>query len=111
MGLMKWDARASAGATRDDPSNAAPSRLPRTLRAGVLRAIGNTPLVRLERLLPGARYELYAKLEALNPGGSIKPVPVPALAQALSNSVATMVSDDARGRGVGMVVDDFLPVG
>jgi N-(2-amino-2-carboxyethyl)-L-glutamate synthase len=43
--------------------------------AGVLTAIGNTPLVRLERLLPDTRLELYAKLEALNPGGSIKDRP------------------------------------
>jgi N-(2-amino-2-carboxyethyl)-L-glutamate synthase len=43
----------------------------RTL-GGVLAAVGNTPLVRLERLLPDARFEVWAKLEALNPGGSIK---------------------------------------
>ncbi len=42
---------------------------------GVLSAIGNTPLVRLERLLPDARFQLYAKMEALNPGGSIKDRP------------------------------------
>jgi cysteine synthase A len=47
--------------------------------SGVLAAIGDTPLVRLERLLPDAEFELYAKLEALNPGGSIKDRPATAI--------------------------------
>jgi len=35
--------------------------------------VGNTPMVRLTRLLPeGADVELYGKLEAFNPGGSVK---------------------------------------
>ena len=39
---------------------------------GVLSAIGGTRLVALRRVLPNARFQLFAKLEALNPGGSIK---------------------------------------
>jgi cysteine synthase A len=39
---------------------------------GVLSAVGQTPLVRLDRILPDAGFTLYAKLEMLNPGGSIK---------------------------------------
>lgn len=39
---------------------------------GILTAIGNTPLVELRRLARGVRFRLFAKLEALNPGGSIK---------------------------------------
>ncbi len=39
---------------------------------GILATIGNTPLVRLGRLLPGAPFELFAKLEGGNLGGSIK---------------------------------------
>lgn len=38
----------------------------------VLSAIGNTPMIRLKRLFPSADLKLYAKLEMLNPGGSIK---------------------------------------
>jgi cysteine synthase A len=35
--------------------------------------VGNTPMVRLTRLLPdGVDVELYGKLEAFNPGGSVK---------------------------------------
>jgi 2,3-diaminopropionate biosynthesis protein SbnA len=39
---------------------------------GVLSAVGSTPLVRLTRLFPRSQARLYAKLEALNPGGSGK---------------------------------------
>ena len=38
----------------------------------VLDAIGNTPLVRLRRISRGLRPEIYAKLEFMNPGGSVK---------------------------------------
>jgi len=40
--------------------------------ANVLEAIGNTPLVRLNRVVAGLRTAIYAKLEYMNPGGSIK---------------------------------------
>jgi N-(2-amino-2-carboxyethyl)-L-glutamate synthase len=39
---------------------------------GVLSAIGNTPLVRLNRIFPNLNVRLYGKLESLNPGGSMK---------------------------------------
>lgn len=42
---------------------------------GILEAVGNTPLVRLRRYLTDARFQLFAKIEALNPGGSIKDRP------------------------------------
>jgi cysteine synthase A len=41
----------------------------------VLSAVGNTPLVRLERVFPDLPFQLYGKLESLNPGGSIKDRP------------------------------------
>ena len=34
--------------------------------------VGRTPMVRLSRVTDGLEVELYAKLEALNPGGSVK---------------------------------------
>jgi cysteine synthase A len=46
---------------------------------GILATIGDTPLVRLRRVLPQARFELFAKLESLNPGGSIKDRPALAI--------------------------------
>ncbi|MFL6253444.1 MAG: 2,3-diaminopropionate biosynthesis protein SbnA [Pyrinomonadaceae bacterium] len=39
---------------------------------GILSAIGHTPLVRLSKVLKEAPFRLYAKLEGLNPGGSMK---------------------------------------
>jgi N-(2-amino-2-carboxyethyl)-L-glutamate synthase len=45
------------------------------MNEGVLSAIGKTPLVRLSRVIPDARFRLFAKLEGLNPGGSTKDRP------------------------------------
>src|SRR5881227_741658 len=42
------------------------------IRESILGAIGDTPLVRLGRVGAGLRPQLVAKVEALNPGGSIK---------------------------------------
>lgn len=38
----------------------------------LLSAIGNTPLIKLERISKGLKANIYAKLEFMNPGGSIK---------------------------------------
>lgn len=42
---------------------------------GVLSAIGNTPLIRLRRLLGATPFQVFAKMELLNPGGSLKDRP------------------------------------
>jgi cysteine synthase A len=42
---------------------------------GILSTIGQTPLVRFRRAVPAWRGMLFAKLEGLNPGGSIKDRP------------------------------------
>ena len=61
------------------PDSLTARRGPREVRSaitgGVLGAIGNTPLVQLTRLFPGLPFQLHAKLEALNPGGSMKDRP------------------------------------
>ena len=38
----------------------------------ILDAVGNTPLVRLSRLAAGTRTQVVAKVETMNPGGSVK---------------------------------------
>jgi len=43
-----------------------------SLGESVLDAIGNTPLVRLGRISRGLKPKIYAKLEFMNPGGSVK---------------------------------------
>jgi N-(2-amino-2-carboxyethyl)-L-glutamate synthase len=40
--------------------------------SGVLGAIGNTPTLKLTRVLGENNFEIYAKLEGMNPGGSMK---------------------------------------
>ncbi len=45
-----------------------------TTRAGILAAVGNTPLVHLPRLSPPGT-DLFAKLEGMNPTGSVKDRP------------------------------------
>lgn len=42
------------------------------LYENVLKVIGNTPIVRLNRITQGLPYHFYVKLEFMNPGGSIK---------------------------------------
>jgi len=52
------------------------------MTGGILAAIGNTPMVRLERFFAGRDFECYGKLEALNPGGSSKDRPARAIIEA-----------------------------
>jgi cystathionine beta-synthase len=42
------------------------------VKGSILETIGRTPLVRLSRMSAGLRPQVIAKLEAFNPGGSIK---------------------------------------
>lgn len=43
-----------------------------TIYNNVIEAIGNTPIVRLNRIACGTSANVFAKLEFMNPGGSIK---------------------------------------
>jgi cysteine synthase len=45
------------------------------MREGILSAIGRTPLVRVTCVFTDINFHLFAKLEALNPGGSAKDRP------------------------------------
>ena len=45
------------------------------IHEGVLSTIGNTPLIRLNRVFRESRFRLFAKLEGFNPGGSAKDRP------------------------------------
>ena len=48
------------------------TRMPNQVHDNLLGTVGATPLVALSRLLPDAPFKIVAKLEAFNPGGSIK---------------------------------------
>lgn len=50
--------------------------------ANVLESIGNTPLIRINRLNPNPKVTLYVKWEAKNPGGSIKDRPALSMIEA-----------------------------
>jgi N-(2-amino-2-carboxyethyl)-L-glutamate synthase len=65
----------------------------RPLRNGILTTIGNTPLVPLDRLFPDNHFQLYAKLEMLNPGGSGKDRP--AISMVLEAYEAGKIGPDA----------------
>lgn len=41
-------------------------------KKNILEAIGNTPLVRLNKINKGLKPQIFAKLESTNPGGSVK---------------------------------------
>jgi cysteine synthase A len=77
------------------------------MNEGVLSAIGHTPLVRLNRLFKDSRLELYAKLESLNPGGSMKDRPaINILANAMKAGIIeanTVVVESSSGNmGIGL---------
>ena len=75
-------------ATTSDLRQLKPSvRAGEEIADSVLDLIGNTPLVRLHRLVPEASAEVLAKLDSLNPGGSIK------------DRIALDMIEDAEARG------------
>ncbi|WP_337913444.1 2,3-diaminopropionate biosynthesis protein SbnA [Paenibacillus arenosi] len=49
--------------------------------AHMMTVIGNTPVVKLQRLFKHASFDAYVKLEMLNPGGSIKDRPAKVMLQ------------------------------
>lgn len=45
------------------------------IQGGILSTIGKTPLIKLNNLFQNSEFEVYAKMELLNPGGSAKDRP------------------------------------
>jgi len=75
----------------------------------ILDAIGGTPLVRLSRLGAGLRPQLVAKVEALNPGGSIKDRVALALIEAAESDGrlkpgGTIVEPTSGNTGTGLAI-------
>ncbi|MGE5257778.1 MAG: cysteine synthase, partial [Hyphomicrobiales bacterium] len=56
------------------------------MNASLLDAIGNTPLVEIRRMNPNPQVRILAKLEYLNPGGSIKDRPALYMIEAAERS-------------------------
>jgi cystathionine beta-synthase len=75
----------------------------------ILQSVGRTPLVRLRRLTEGLQASVYAKVESLNPGGSVKDrVGVALIAEAERRSWlrpgGTIVEATAGNTGVGLAM-------
>ena len=63
--------------------------MPRSNRVDhIYELIGNTPVVRLNRVVPEGAATVFVKLESANPGGSIK------------DRIALNIIEDAEQRGV-----------
>lgn len=74
---------------------------------GILAAIGNTPLVALRRYLGTRDIEVWAKIEAANPGGSAKDRPAARMVQdaleaGLIGHGSTIVESTSGNMGVGL---------
>jgi cystathionine beta-synthase len=81
----------------------------RNVYDNILEAVGNTPLVRLNRLTRGIRTPVYAKAEQLNPGGSVKDRIGIAIIEAAEKSGAlkpggTIVEATSGNTGVGLAL-------
>jgi N-(2-amino-2-carboxyethyl)-L-glutamate synthase len=77
------------------------------MNEGVLSAIGNTPLVRLSRVFPNLPFNLYAKLEGHNPGGSMKDRPAlriirHAIETGLITAETVIIESSSGNMGVGL---------
>ncbi|MEA2340557.1 MAG: cystathionine beta-synthase, partial [Solirubrobacteraceae bacterium] len=79
------------------------------IQDSILDAIGGTPLVRLSRMGAGLAPQLVAKVEALNPGGSIKDRIAVALIEAAERSGelkpgGTIVEPTSGNTGTGLAI-------
>lgn len=77
--------------------------------SSVLECIGNTPLIRINRLNPNPRVTVYAKWEARNPGGSIKDRPALSMVEAaerdgLLTPDRTIIEATSGNTGIGLAV-------
>ena len=79
------------------------------IKDSILDAVGGTPLVRLRRLGAGLAPQLVAKVEYLNPGGSIKDRPAIAMIEAaerdgLLKPGGTIVEPTSGNTGTGLAI-------
>lgn len=75
----------------------------------ILELVGETPIVRLNRLNPNPRVEVYVKLEYFNPGGSVKDRPALAMIEAAEASGEltpdkTVIEATSGNTGIGLAL-------
>src|SRR3954454_12975009 len=90
-----------------------PSATTPEIRDSILDVIGGTPLVRLSRLGAGMRPQIIGKIEALNPGGSIKDRIAPALIERAEREGelkpgGTIVEPTSGNTGTGLAIAALL---
>jgi cystathionine beta-synthase len=83
------------------------------VKDSALSLIGETPLVRLSRLEPGLTTPLAAKVEFVNPGGSVKDRPAVTMIDAAERSGAlkpggTLVEPTSGNTGIGLAMVAIL---
>jgi cysteine synthase A len=74
----------------------------------LLDLVGNTPVVRLQRIVPADSAEVWAKLESFNPGGSVRTASVlddrGCRAQRSPHPGATIVEPTSGNTGIGLAL-------
>jgi len=77
------------------------------MKENVFSAIGNTPLVQLTQVMPDIPFRLFAKLESLNPGGSIKDRPAKSIIEhgltaGTINPETVIIESSSGNMGIGL---------
>ena len=95
-------------APRKPSPSAAPTAAP-PLAQSILELVGRTPLLRLNRYAPAGAAGIFAKLEFLNPGGSVKDRAALGMVEAAEASGrlrpgATIIEPTAGNTGVGLAL-------
>jgi 2,3-diaminopropionate biosynthesis protein SbnA len=77
------------------------------MKSGILSLVGNTPIVELNQFSKTSHFRLFAKLEAFNPGGSIKDRPAlkmieAALGRGDIRPGGTIVESTSGNMGIGL---------
>ena len=79
------------------------------IAADITQLVGHTPMLQLSRVVPGGAADVFAKLEFLNPGGSVKDraalgMILDAEAKGLLRPGSTIVEATAGNTGVGLAL-------
>lgn len=70
--LMDSAVATNTEALRPQNSSARTAARPDQSKSSILDTVGNTPIIELSKIFGGDRFKLFGKIEAMNPGGSIK---------------------------------------
>ncbi len=96
-------------ATRDGAAGVAPVGTRPLIAESVLDLVGNTPLVHLKRVIGTGTADVYAKLESMNPAGSVKDrIALAMIEDAERNGLlqpgATIVEPTSGNTGIGLAM-------